>query len=63
VLYISGIGYYEASLNGEKVGDHFFWTRGGRITGQTVSYNSFDVTAALKKGRNCLGVELGNGLV
>jgi len=28
---------------------------------KTVFYNTYDVTAVLKKGANCLGVELGNG--
>jgi hexosaminidase len=60
VLYISGIGYYQATMNGKKVGDHFLdpgWTDYRK----TVPYNIYDVTAMVKKGRNCLGVELGNG--
>ncbi|MBN9381150.1 MAG: family 78 glycoside hydrolase catalytic domain [Chitinophagaceae bacterium] len=60
VLYISGLGYYRATFNGKKVGDHFLdpgWTDYKK----TVPYNTFDVTTMLIKGRNCLGVELGNG--
>ncbi|HVU55981.1 MAG TPA: family 78 glycoside hydrolase catalytic domain [Puia sp.] len=59
-LYVTGVGYYEASINGVKVGDHFLdpgWTDYRK----TVPYNVFDVTARLKGGRSCLGVELGNG--
>ena len=62
-LFITGVGYYEASINGVKVGDHYLdpgWTDYRK----TIPYNVFDVTDRLKKGRsgrNCLGVELGNG--
>lgn len=59
-LTISGLGYYEASLNGEKIGDHVLdpgWTR----VEDRVLYSVFDVTKQLSKGRNCLGVMLGDG--
>lgn len=59
-LYIAGLGYYEASLNGKKVGDHVLdpgWT----AFGQRVLTNTYDVTKLLVQGRNCLGVVLGNG--
>jgi alpha-L-rhamnosidase len=59
-LYIAGLGYYEASLNGEKVGDHVLdpgWTK----FGTRVGYATYDVTHQLQSGANCLGVELGNG--
>lgn len=60
VLYISGVGYYEATLNGKKIGDHFLdpgWTDYRK----TIFYNTYDITAILRKGHNCIGVELGNG--
>jgi alpha-L-rhamnosidase len=60
MLYITGVGYYQATMNGEKIGDHFLdpgWTDYRK----TIPYNSFDVTRITKKGRNCIGVELGNG--
>jgi alpha-L-rhamnosidase len=59
-LYISGLGYYEASLNGERVGDHVLdpgWTK----FGNRVEYASYDVTRQIHEGENCLGVTLGNG--
>ena len=59
-LYISGLGYYEAYLNGEKVGDHLLdpgWTQ----YAQTVFYSAYDVTQHLKNGENAMGVMLGNG--
>jgi alpha-L-rhamnosidase len=59
-LYISGLGYYEASLNGQRVGRHALdpgWTR----YSERVLYSVYDVTDQLRAGRNCLGVTLGNG--
>lgn len=59
-LYVSGLGYYEASLNGKRVGDHVLdpgWTR----YGARVFYSTYDVAAQLRSGVNCLGVMLGNG--
>jgi len=59
-LYITGLGYYEASLNGRRVGDHVLdpgWT----TYGKRVFYSTYDVTQELRQGRNCLGVMAGNG--
>jgi alpha-L-rhamnosidase len=59
-LYITGLGYYEASLNGTRVGDHVLdpgWT----TYGKRVFYSTYDVTRELRRGRNCLGVMVGNG--
>ena len=59
-LYISGLGYYEAYLNGNKIGDHWLdpgWTQ----YAETVYYAAYDVTSMLQQGENVLGVKLGNG--
>lgn len=59
-LYIAGLGYSIAYLNGQRVGDHMLdmpWTQFGK----QVMYNTFDVTSMLHKGQNVLGVMLGNG--
>ncbi len=59
-LYITGLGFYEASLNGERVGDHMLdpgWTK----FDTRVLYSTYDVTQLLTKGANCLGITLGNG--
>ncbi|MBR9999878.1 MAG: family 78 glycoside hydrolase catalytic domain [Cyclobacteriaceae bacterium] len=59
-LYISGLGYYEAYLNGEKIGDHVLdpgWTNYGR----EILYATYDVTSQISEGENALGVLLGNG--
>jgi len=59
-LYISGLGYYQASLNGEKVGDDLL-SPGWTTYSKRVLYNTYDVTKQLSRGRNCIGVMLGNG--
>ena len=59
-LYISALGYYEATLNGGRVGDHCLdplWT----LPNKRVFYSVYDVTGDLTQGANCLGVTLGNG--
>lgn len=59
-LYIAGLGYYEAYLNGEKTGAAVLdpgWTDYGKH----VLYSTFDVKKWLQTGHNTLGVMLGNG--
>ncbi|MEK6702738.1 MAG: family 78 glycoside hydrolase catalytic domain [Planctomycetota bacterium] len=59
-LHISGLGYYEASLNGRRVGDHVLdpgWT----AYDHRVLYSTYDVTDQVRSGANCIGVTLGNG--
>ncbi|MBI1334512.1 MAG: Bacterial alpha-L-rhamnosidase [Armatimonadetes bacterium] len=60
MLFISGLGYFEPRLNGEKVGDHQLdpgWTDFSK----RVSYSMFDVSKQLRQGENVLGAMLGNG--
>lgn len=59
IIYISGLGHYELTLNGKKVGDSQFdpmWSDYDK----TVYYNAYDVTSELKS-KNAIGVLLGNG--
>ena len=59
-LYICGLGYYEAFLNGKKVGDHVLdpaWTN----YEQRSYYVTYDVTNQLKQGDNAIGIMLGRG--
>lgn len=59
-LYISGVGYYEAYINGKKISDHVLdpgWT----AYGKQVLYVTHDVTTALRNGNNALGIMLGSG--
>lgn len=59
-LYISGLGLYEAYINGQRIGT-------GELAptptdyNHTVKYNTFDVTAQVKQGSNAIGIILGNG--
>jgi alpha-L-rhamnosidase len=59
-LYVCGLGYYEAHLNGAKVGDHVLDPAFTRYDRRAL-YVTYDVTEQLKKGANALGVILGNG--
>lgn len=58
--FIAGLGHFDLSLNGRKVGDHFLdagWTQ----YSNHALYVSFDITREVRKGQNALGVMLGNG--
>jgi len=60
IIYISGLGHYELSLNGKKIGNDQFnplWSDYDK----TIYYNAYDLTEELKKGNNTVGVLLGNG--
>ncbi|AWW30564.1 alpha-rhamnosidase [Echinicola strongylocentroti] len=60
-IYIMGLGLYELSLNGQKVGDAVLAPTPTDYT-QNVKYNTYDVTAMLQgKAENAVGVMLGNG--
>lgn len=59
-VYICGLGFYELTLNGNKVGDSELaplWSDYDK----TLYYNVYDVTSQLRKGENVAGVLLGNG--
>lgn len=60
LLFITGLGQYELSMNGAKVGDAFL-APGWTYFDKTVLYNSYDVTAQLLNGYNAIGVIVGNG--
>ncbi|MFB6343763.1 glycoside hydrolase family 78 protein [Saccharicrinis sp. FJH62] len=59
-LFISGLGQYDAYLNGEKIGDDFL-TPGWTHFDKTVLYNTYNVTDLLRSGDNAIGVIVGNG--
>lgn len=59
-VYVCGLGFYELSVNGKKVGDSEFaplWSNYDK----SVFYNTYDVTELLKKGLNSIQSLLGNG--
>jgi hypothetical protein len=60
LLFISGLGQYEVSLNGKRLGDNFL-APGWTDYDETVLYNTYDVTDKLNAGENALGVIVGNG--
>ena len=58
--YVSGLGHFEMSLNGRKVGNHFLdpgWTNYDKYA----LYLAFDVLPYLSEGDNACGIMLGNG--
>jgi alpha-L-rhamnosidase len=60
LLFVTGLGQYELSMNGIKVGNAFLepgWT----YFDKTVLYNTYNVTAQLRKGKNAIGAIVGNG--
>lgn len=62
VAFISGLGHFELSVNGKKIGDHFLdpgWTKYDKSS----LYVTFDVTKQLRNGENAIGVTLGNGFL
>lgn len=58
--YIAVGGLYELYLNGAKVGDHRLDPMYTRFDRRNL-YVSYDITAQLNKGKNAVGVLLGNG--
>ncbi len=59
-LYATALGAYEASINGQRVGDHILAPEWTDYTTR-VQYQAYDVTRLLKSGRNAMGALLGDG--
>ena len=60
IVYVCGLGHYELTINGQKVGDSEFaplWSEYSK----TVYYNVYEVTHLLKQGKNTISAILGNG--
>jgi alpha-L-rhamnosidase len=60
-LYATGLGVYEARLNGAKIGDAVLEPANTDYRTR-VEYATYDVTGRLRRGANALGFELGNGI-
>ena len=59
-LYIAGLGYYKAEINGSRIGDKMLdpgWT----AYEKQILYSTYDVTDNVKQGKNAIAVTLGNG--
>ena len=59
-VYICGLGYYELHLNGKRIGDHLLDPGYTRYDKRDL-YVTYDVTDALRRGKNAIGVMLGTG--
>ena len=59
-LYISGLGYYRAYLNGRKIGDRVLAPSETDFSAN-VYYNVYDVTEMIGESGNCIGIELVTG--
>lgn len=60
IVTVNVAGYVELYVNGQKVGDDVLTPAISDNTKQ-VFYNTYDVTALLKEGRNTIGLWLGRG--
>jgi alpha-L-rhamnosidase len=61
IVNVCGLGQYEMTLNGKKVGDDFLspgWTKYNK----TCLYDTRNITGLLHRGKNSIGLELGNGM-
>ena len=58
-LYICGLGLYEATLNGEKIGDEYLTPYCNNYEAW-LQYQTYDITAQLQHGGD-LRITLGNG--
>lgn len=61
LAFVCGLGQYIMTLNGEKVGKDFL-SPGWTDYRKTCLYNTRDITAMLHKGKNAVGLFLGNGM-
>ncbi len=59
-VYVTGLGYYELTCNGQRVGDRRLAPAKTNYR-QWVLYDIYDLAPALRRGGNVLGIQLGNG--
>ena len=59
-VYVCGLGYYELSINGKRVGDKVLNPAKTNYRKQ-VLYDTYNVTDQLRSGQNAVGIHLGNG--
>ena len=59
-VHVTGLGYYEFLINGQKVGDYVL-SPAKTLYIKSILYDTFDVTKLLQKDKNILGIILGNG--
>ncbi len=66
--YVTGLGYYELCINGQRVGDRvldpaitYYHNDQPHDLGSRVLYATYDVTRYLRSGPNAVGLMLGHG--
>lgn len=59
-VYACGVGMYALHLNGARVGDEYL-APGINAYDSWLQYQTYDITALLRPGKNALGCQLGNG--
>jgi alpha-L-rhamnosidase len=60
LVFVTGLGYYELFINGQKVGDNIL-TPAKTDYRKIILYDTYDVTRWLKTNRFAIGLMLGNG--
>ena len=58
--YVTSLGVYEMQINGRRVGDEVL-APGWTSYDTRLQYQSYDVTALLRRGTNAVGVTIGDG--
>jgi alpha-L-rhamnosidase len=59
-LYITALGVFEASINGQRVGDELL-APGFTDYHKRLAYRTYDVTSHIKNGANAIGAIVGDG--
>lgn len=60
MAFVTAKGLYEASINGKKIGNHYF-APGWTSYKNHLQYQVYDVSKSFNKGDNTIGVSLGDG--
>jgi hypothetical protein len=60
-VFVCGLGQYELSANGKKAGDNLL-APGWSQYKKTCLYDTLDLTPQLHRGKNAVGIILGNGM-
>ena len=60
IINICGLGHYELTINGQKIGDRFL-SPGWSYYQKRYLYNTFNITEQIKNGDNAIGIIVGNG--
>ncbi len=58
--YVTSRGLYEMDLNGRRIGDEVL-TPGWTAYDHHIQYQTYDIASQLKKGKNAIGITLGDG--